>query len=86
MAYPAYDTYNNQVAFPPALSRRQSMSAPYAGDFAAYDQPHAGGMYGEVRFCPLSPLRPGPSVLTPAPPPSDLPASRLPNLPPHADG
>lgn len=48
MAYPAYDTYNNQVAFPPALSRRQSMSAPYAGDFAAYDQPHAGGMYGET--------------------------------------
>ena len=42
MAYPAYDTYNQQVAFP--VSRRQSMAY---GDGYAYDPAHpvAGGVY-----------------------------------------
>lgn len=45
MAYPAYDTYNQGVAFP--MSRRQSMAYTdgYAMDPAA---PLAGGAYGEV--------------------------------------
>ena len=45
MAYPAYDTYNQQVAFP--VSRRQSMAY---GDGYAYDPAHpvAGGVYADV--------------------------------------
>ena len=45
MAYPAYDTYNNSVAFP--ISRRQSMAYQ---DGYAYDPALTGGaVYGEVR-------------------------------------
>lgn len=46
MAYPAYDTYNQQVAFP--VSRRQSMA--YGGDGYAYDPAMqvAGGVYADV--------------------------------------
>ena len=36
-------------AFPGSLSRRQSMSAPYVGDYG-YEQPVMAGAYGEVRF------------------------------------
>lgn len=43
MAYPAYDTYNNQVAFP--ISRRQSMAYT---DGYGYEPPLTAGVYGEV--------------------------------------
>ena len=46
MAYPAYDTYNNQVGFP--LSRRPSM---YSHPSDYHDPALAGGVYPEVSTC-----------------------------------
>ena len=44
VAYPAYDTYNNQVGFP--LSRRPSMYS-YPSDHT-YDPAMNGGIYSDV--------------------------------------
>ena len=59
MAYPAYDTYNNQVAFP--MSRRQSMAYT---DGYAYDAPMTTGVYDPVRTTshPRHPYRSHPPV------------------------
>ena len=48
MAYPAYDTYNQQVAFP--MSRRQSMAYT---DGYAYDPAINTGVYDVCSTCIL---------------------------------
>lgn len=55
MAYPAYDNYNNQYAYPPGLSQSLSHGPVYGVHPTeyAYSDPAYTGAYGEVSIIHL---------------------------------